>query len=254
MRLLLAEDDPSLGPIVAQGLREQAYAVDLVSDGAAALYLASVNDYDLVILDVLMPKRDGFDVCRSLRARGSRAPILMLTARDAVADRVTGLDAGADDYLAKPFAFDELLARLRALLRRGQHLFPTVITVGDLRIDTGSHDVVRAGRVIELTSKEYAFLEFLARNVGLIVPRADICAHVWDDNHDPFSNAIEVYINRLRRKIDSAGEAPLIHTRRGAGYMLALLPDHSSDPSESSTTRTDTTDKPIPPSLRRSSG
>lgn len=253
MRLLLAEDDPALGPIIAQGLREQSYAVDLVADGAAALYQDSMNDYDLVILDVLMPKRDGFDVCRSLRARGSRVPILMLTARDAVTDRITGLDAGADDYLAKPFAFEELLARLRALLRRGQHLVPTIITVADLRIDTGSHRIVRGGRVIVLTSKEFALLEFLARNVGRIVPRSEICAHVWDDNHDPFSNVIEVYINRIRRKIDGAGELPLIHTRRGAGYMLAEYMEQSTDASDSSTTGTATSGESIPPSGRRSS-
>jgi DNA-binding response OmpR family regulator len=224
MRVLLAEDDGQLGPIVAQGLREQSYAVDLVADGAAALYRASIDEYDLIILDVMMPKRSGLDVCRALRERESRVPVLLLTARDAVDDKITGLDAGADDYLTKPFAFSELLARLRALLRRGPHRIPSVLVVGDLRIDTGTRRVERAGRAISLTTKQYALLEYLARNVGHIVTRADIGAHVWDDNYDSLASAIEVYVSRLRAKVDGPGEAPLIHIRRGAGYMLAELP------------------------------
>ncbi|MDQ6888042.1 MAG: response regulator transcription factor [Gemmatimonadota bacterium] len=223
MRVLLAEDDPALGRVVAQGLRESTYAVDVASDGDSALRLAALNAYDAIVLDVLMPKRSGLEVCRAIRARGSRTPILLLTARDAVDDRIGGLDAGADDYLTKPFAFGELLARLRALLRRVPGILPQVLAVGDLRIDTGSHRVERAGRPIELTNKEYALLEYLARNAGRVVGRADICEHVWDDNHDPFSNAIEVYVNRLRGKVDGPTRVPLIHTRRGAGYMLAEL-------------------------------
>lgn len=225
MRVLLVEDDPRLGALLAKGLREQAYAVDVAVDGDRALYQAAVNAYDAVILDILLPRRDGFEVARALRQRGNRVPILMLTARDAVSDKIAGLDAGGDDYLTKPFEFGELLARLRALLRRGQHLVPSVLTVGELVLDTGSHGVTRAGHPIPLTTKEYALLEFLARNAGRVMSRADICAHVWDDNHDPFSNAIEVYVNRLRRKLESAGAAPLIHTRRGAGYMLSAPRD-----------------------------
>lgn len=221
MRILLAEDDPRLGRLLAKGLRDQAYAVDLVTDGEMALYEAAVNEYDAIVLDVAMPRRDGLDVCRALRQRGSRVPILMLTARDAVSDRIAGLDAGGDDYLTKPFDFGELLARLRALMRRGHVVLPDTIVVGDLRIDTAGQRVTRAGRAVPLTAKEYALLEFLARHAGAVVSRADMCAHVWDDNHDPLSNAIEVYINRLRRKLDAPGAASLIHTRRGAGYQLA---------------------------------
>ena len=220
MRVLLAEDDQYLSAMLAKGLREHAYAVDVAGDGEDAVYQAAVNDYDLVILDVLMPKRDGFEVCRDLRRRGMKAPVLMLTAKDEVADRVEGLDAGADDYLAKPFDFAELLARLRALLRRGHDVRPEEIVVGDLVVDTRGQVARRGGKILPLTTKEYALLEYLARNAGRVVGRADICAHVWDDNHDPFSNAIEVYINRLRRKVDG-GFTPLIHTRRGAGYLLS---------------------------------
>ncbi|HEX2778858.1 MAG TPA: response regulator transcription factor [Gemmatimonadaceae bacterium] len=224
MRLLLAEDDVYLSAMLAKGLREHAYAVDVAPDGEAASYQAAVNEYDVVILDVLMPRRDGFEVCRELRARGLTMPVLMLTAKDEVADRVEGLDAGADDYLAKPFDFGELLARLRALLRRAREVRPEQIVVGDLVVDTRGQVARRGGRIVPLTTKEYSLLEYLARNVDRVVGRADICAHVWDDNHDPFSNAIEVYINRLRRKVDE-GRAPLIHTRRGAGYILSAATD-----------------------------
>ena len=220
MRVLLAEDDVYLSAMLAKGLREHAYAVDVAADGNEAAYQVAVNEYDLVILDVLMPGRDGFDVCREIRRRGLTMPVLMLTARDAVSDRIAGLDAGADDYLPKPFDFSELLARMRALLRRARDVRPELITVGDLVVDTRGQAARRAGRAIPLTTKEYALLEYLAQNAGRVVGRADICAHVWDDNHDPFSNAIEVYINRLRRKVDG-GHPPLIHTRRGAGYILS---------------------------------
>lgn len=223
MRLLLAEDDTQLGPTIAKGLREHAYAVDLVTDGAAALYQAAVNEYDLIVLDVMMPRKDGLTVCRELRLRGNRTPVLLLTARDTVADKIAGLDSGGDDYLPKPFAFGELLARLRALARRGHELLPSEIIVADLLVDTKAQIASRNGRLLPLTTKEYALLEFLARNAGRVVGREAICAHVWDDNHDPFSNAIEVYINRLRRKVDAPGEEPLIHTRRGAGYLFAPL-------------------------------
>lgn len=224
MRLLLAEDDAQLGRTLMKGLRQEAYAVDVVSDGDSAAYHAMINEYDVIILDVMMPRRDGFSVCRELRRSGSRTPVLMLTARDTVADKITGLDAGGDDYLTKPFEFAELLARLRALLRRrSTDLLAAEVRIGSLRMNMASHAVDRAGRSIMLTTKEFTLLAFLARHEGHVVSRAEICAHVWDDNHDPYSNAIEVYINRLRRKIDSVGDVPLIHTRRGAGYMLSEL-------------------------------
>jgi DNA-binding response OmpR family regulator len=223
VRLLLAEDDPYLSAMLSKGLREHAYAVDVVADGDTAVVQAAVNEYDLVVLDVMMPKRDGFAVCRELRRRGMDVPVLMLTARDALGDKVEGLDAGADDYLAKPFEFAELLARLRALLRRAREIRETEIVVADLVVDTRGQTARRGGALLPLTTKEYALLEFLARNAGRVVGRAEISGHVWDENHDPLSNALEVCINRLRRKIDG-GRTPLIHTRRGVGYLLAVVP------------------------------
>jgi DNA-binding response OmpR family regulator len=224
MRLLLAEDDAQLGKTLMKGLRQESYAVDIVADGENAVYQALINEYDVIILDVMMPRQDGFAVCRELRRNGTTTPVLMLTARDTVADKITGLDAGGDDYLTKPFEFAELLARLRALLRRRTtDLLAAEVRIGNLRVNMASHSVDRAGRSIVLTTKEFTLLAFLARNEGHVVSRAEICAHVWDDNHDPYSNAIEVYVNRLRRKIDSVSDTPLIHTRRGAGYMLAEL-------------------------------
>ena len=225
MRILLVEDDSRIARFVSQALREQAYAVDATADGEDALFKASVNDYDAVILDVLIPGRDGFEVCRELRANGSRVPVIMLTARDAVPDRVEGLDSGADDYLTKPFEVAELLARLRALLRRGHVVRPALVTAADLCIDTRAHAVTRAGRRVELTAKEYALLEYLARERGRVLTRAEIAEHVWDENFDPLSNLIDVNINLLRRKIDDGFAAPLIHTRRGEGYMLAAPED-----------------------------
>ncbi|MFI5057556.1 MAG: response regulator transcription factor [Candidatus Acidiferrales bacterium] len=222
MRLLLVEDDTRIARFVAKGLREQAYAVDIVTTGDDALYQADINTYDLVILDVMIPGRDGFAVCRELRKSGKRMPILMLTARAAVEDRITGLDHGADDYLTKPFEFRELLARLRALLRRSGELRPPKIVVADLLLDTAAQSVSRSGRNIPLTAKEYALLEFLARNAGRVVGRAEIAEHVWDETFDAFSNLIEVYMNRIRRKIDADAELPLLHTRRGAGYLLGV--------------------------------
>jgi DNA-binding response OmpR family regulator len=223
MRLLLAEDDPYLSAMLAKGLREHAYAVDVAADGDAAVVQAAVNDYDLVVLDVMLPKRDGFAVCRELRRRGVQTPVLMLTARDTLADKVEGLDAGADDYLAKPFEFAELMARLRALLRRARDFREPEIVVADLVVDTRGQTASRAGSRLPLTTKEYALLEYLARNAGRVMGRAEISAHVWDENHDPLSNALDVCVARLRRKLDE-GRAPLIHTRRGSGYLLAALP------------------------------
>jgi two-component system copper resistance phosphate regulon response regulator CusR len=225
MRILLVEDEPDAAAMLARGLRERSYAVDVAADGDAALLAVSDNDYDLVILDRLLPGRSGIEVCRTMRTDGDRTPILMLTARGAVADRVEGLDAGADDYLGKPFELDELLARVRALLRRGPELQPAVVTVADLAIDTRAQGVTRGGRRVELTAKEFALLEFLARRAGHVVGRAEIAEHVWDASFDAFSNRIEVYIQRLRRKLDDGPGPRLIHTRRGVGYSLGEAAD-----------------------------
>lgn len=220
MRLLLVEDDARIARFVARGLQEQSYAVDVVASGDDALYQVEINDYDIVILDVMIPGKDGFATCRAIRALDKRMPILMLTARDAVDDRIRGLDSGADDYLTKPFEFGELLARLRALLRRPRELRPSQILVGDLELDTGSQTAKRGHRAISLTAKEYALLEFLARNANRVIGRAEIAEHVWDESFDPFSNLIEVYVNRLRRKLGEEDGKPLLQTRRGSGYIL----------------------------------
>ena len=229
MRILLVEDESRVAGFIAKGLREHAYAVDIARDGAQALYQAAVNEYDLVILDIMLPVKDGHAVCRELRAAGFRAPVLMLTARDAVDDRVAGLDSGADDYLTKPFDFKELLARLRALLRRGGVLRPPVARVADLTLNTTSHAVSRAGRFVSLTAKEYALLEFLVLNEGRVVGREQIAQHVWEDSFDPFSNIIDVYVKRLRDKLDCGCSPRLIHTRRGEGYILTAQPGGGDD-------------------------
>jgi len=220
VRILLAEDHAETAALLAKGLREHAYAVDVVGDGAAALESAELNDYDLLVLDIMLPTLDGLEICRRLRAGQLHTPVLMLTGRDGVGDRVAGLDAGADDYLTKPFAFDELVARVRALLRRRPLLQQRILEVGDLQIDTVTRRTTRDGRTIELTAKEYALLEYLASRRGELVSRAEIGEHVWDEHFDPFSNLIEVYIQRLRRKISDGG-ADLIQTRRGQGYVLS---------------------------------
>jgi two-component system copper resistance phosphate regulon response regulator CusR len=221
MRILLVEDEPRVARFIAKGLREQSYAVDIAVDGGAALYKAEIDDYDLIVLDVMIPLRDGFDVCRELRRQGVTTPVLMLTARDAVNDRVAGLDAGADDYLSKPFDFKELLARLRALLRRRESLRTESLRVDDLTINTTNHTVERSGRNISLTAKEYSLLEFFVLNAGKLVGRDEIGRHVWDENFDPFSNVIDVYVRRLRKKIDEGSNRPLIHTRRREGYVFS---------------------------------
>lgn len=220
MRVLLVEDDRRIASFISKGLRENAYAVDTAQDGDEATYMASINPYDLFILDVNLPQKDGFAVCSELRGNGNAKPILMLTARDTVDDRVAGLDTGADDYLVKPFEFRELVARIRALLRRNSEIRSNTIMIADLDIDTVSQTVRRGGDPIELTTKEYALLEFLALNKGRVVGREEISEHVWNEDFDPFSNLIEVYIKRLRRKIDEGRPMQLIHTRRGAGYIL----------------------------------
>ncbi len=221
MRILVVEDEPTAAAVVAKGLREHAYAVDIAADGVAALDQLSSSDYDLLILDVRLPRLNGLDLCRRLRSESSAIPVLMLTARGGLDDRVQGLDAGADDYLSKPYHFPELLARVRALLRRGPTLEPLEWCIDDLCVDTRARRVTRAGRTIQLTAKEYALLEYLARRQTQVVTRNDIAEHVWDDSFDPFSNLIEVYIQRLRRKIDDGHTLKLIQTRRGAGYTLS---------------------------------
>jgi two-component system copper resistance phosphate regulon response regulator CusR len=221
MRILLVEDEPDAARMVAKGLRERAYAVDVVADGEAACYQAEIADYDAIVLDVLLPKQDGLSVCRQLRLAGAPVPILMLTARDSVESRIEGLDSGADDYLTKPFDFGELLARLRALIRRGVRApLPDLLRVADISIDTRAHRVSKNGREVPLTAREYALLEYLARRAGQVVGRAEISEHVWDENYEPFSNVIEVYVRRLRAKLDAPGEESLIRTRRGEGYEL----------------------------------
>jgi two-component system copper resistance phosphate regulon response regulator CusR len=228
VRILLVEDETRVAGFLAKGLREQAYAVDVAPDGEQALYLAEVNPYDLVILDVLLPKQNGHSVCRQLRRGGFAAPILMLTARDSIDDRVAGLDSGADDYLVKPFDFKELLARLRALSRRRGVPRAETIHVADLTLNTASHEVRRAGHSVSLTAKEYALLEFLVLHQGRVVGRDAIAQNVWDENFDPFSNVIDVYIKRLRAKLDSGSAHRLIHTRRGEGYILTPHPEASA--------------------------
>ena len=221
MRILLVEDEPDAARIVAKGLREHAYAVDVAADGETACYQAEIADYDAIVLDLLLPKQDGLSVCRQLRQAGAAVPILMLTARDAVESRIEGLDSGADDYLTKPFDFGELLARLRALVRRGARApLPDLLRIADLELDTRAHRVSKSGRKVTLTAREYALLEYLARRAGQVVGRADIAEHVWDENYDPFSNVIEVYVRRLRAKLDGPGEESIIRTRRGEGYEL----------------------------------
>src|SRR5258706_1112279 len=222
MRLLLVEDDLGIISFLEKGLREAKYALDLAQDGDDALYKISLNEYDAIILDIMIPGRDGLEVCRELRSLGSKVPVIMLTARDDVQDRVLGLDVGADDYLTKPFQVSELLDRLRALMRRGPALTSTVIEIYDLRIDTSAQTVNRGGRLLALTAREYALIEYLARNADRVVSRSELIEHVWNERYDSYSNVIDVHINHLRQKIDRESEGPLIHTRRGAGYILSI--------------------------------
>jgi two-component system copper resistance phosphate regulon response regulator CusR len=223
MRVLVVEDEPDIAAFIAKGLRNESYAVDVAGDGQAGLYQAEINDYDLVILDVRLPLKDGLTVCRELRERRFHSPILMLTALDGAEDVVNGLNSGADDYLPKPFNFRVLLARMRALLRRAELVRPNVIQVRDLSLNTLNHTASRGGRVIPLTAKEYALLELFMLHPGQVLGRARIAEHVWDEDFDPFSNLIDVYVNRLRKKIDSGSDQSLIQTRRSEGYML--VPD-----------------------------
>jgi two-component system copper resistance phosphate regulon response regulator CusR len=220
MHVLLVEDDTELAREVATGLREVDARVVVAFDFAEGLQGAHREELDVIILDVMLPGGSGFELCRELRRDGLETPILMLTARDTVDDRVTGLDAGADDYLIKPFALQELVARVRALARRRPALAPRVVRVADLEVDLAGKRARRGGRTIELTAKEFALLECFALHPDEVLDRAAITAHVWDDNHDPFTNVLEVLVRRLRRKLDEGFEPKLIHTMRGAGYRL----------------------------------
>jgi len=220
MRILVVDDDRRLCAIIKRGLMEEAYAVDLAYDGEEGEYLAEVNPYDLIILDIMLPNKDGIEVCQELRAKKINTPILMLTAKDTVEDRVTGLDTGADDYLVKPFAFSELLARVRALLRREGMSKSPELRVGDLTLNTLTRQVWRGQRPIELTTKEYVILEYIMRHPNVVVTRTMIEEHAWDYDFDSLSNLVDVYIRRLRRKIDTEREDSLIQTVRGAGYRL----------------------------------
>ena len=224
MRLLFAEDDRPLRTSIVRGLREAGYDVEPAATGPAALSLAEAGPYDAIILDVLLPGMSGIDVCRAIRARGDRAPILMLTALDAVEHRIAGLDAGADDYLTKPFDFGELLARLRALTRRNSDALTPSVIVGDLVIDTERHTVRRGTRDVTLTATEFAFLLCLARNAGRVVSRADLMAQVWEDHRNTYSNIIDVYASRIRRKIDDGEPVALFTTLRGTGFVLQAPP------------------------------
>jgi two-component system OmpR family response regulator len=221
MRLLVAEDDEKLARALDRGLRRAGYGVDVAHDGDAALLNARVYEYDAAILDVMLPARDGFDVCRTLRAESWWTPVLLLTARDQVEDRIHGLDAGADDYLVKPFDFGELLARIRALTRRGPSPRPPALEVGDLRVDPATRSVTRAGADVELTAREFGVLEHLARKPGQVVSRTELLEHVWDENFYGSTNVVDVYVGYLRAKLERPfGGRPLIHTVRGAGYRL----------------------------------
>jgi DNA-binding response OmpR family regulator len=221
MRVLIVDDETEVAALLVRTLNEAAWAADAVATGAKALESLAVNDYDLVVLDIGLPDMDGFEVCRRYRAAGGRTPVLMLTARSALTDRVIGLDSGADDYLPKPFAVEELMARLRALSRRPAATLDVVYRFDDVELDTATRTARRANRGIRLTAREYALLEYFLRNPGRVLERGRILEHVWDDNFDPVANAVDVLVGRVRRKLDPDGTRPLIHTVRGMGYVLS---------------------------------
>ncbi len=220
MHILVIEDEAKVASFIRRGLEAEHYSVDIASDGEAGLIQVFDQDYDLIILDVMLPKRDGLSILQELRTHKLQVPVLMLTARDTVADKVEGLDHGADDYLTKPFAFEELLARIRALLRRGSQTQAAVLTLADLRLDPVSREITRAGKRIELTAKEFALLEFFLHQPGRVLSRVVIAQHVWGVDFDTFTNVIDVYVNYVRKKIDADFSSKLIHTVRGVGYVL----------------------------------
>jgi DNA-binding response OmpR family regulator len=220
MRILIVEDEKALADILKKGLEEEGYAVDVAYNGEDGQYLAENEPSDLMILDIMLPVIDGLSILKKIRAEGINTPVLMLTAKDAITDKVSGLDAGADDYLTKPFSFDELLARMRALLRRHAEVKTTVITIGDLTVDSATHEVKRAGKSIALSSREYSLLEYMVINRNTVLSRTALTQHLYNQDFDLDSNIIDVFINRLRNKIDRRSRTRLIHTVRGAGYML----------------------------------
>ena len=220
MRILVVEDESKVASFIQRGLEAEQYHVDVANDGESGLSAIFDEDYDLVILDIMLPKRNGFSVLEEVRKRHLQVPVLMLTARDTVTDRVTGLDRGADDYLTKPFAFEELVARVRALLRRGAPSQSPVLSVADLRLDPVTREITRADQKIEMTAKEFALLEFFLRQPGRLLSRALIAQHVWGVDFDTFTNVIDVYVNYVRKKIDADFEPKLLHTVRGVGYVL----------------------------------
>jgi len=220
VRALVVEDDPAIASFVTKGLAEASYAVDVATNGREGLRLGSVEPYDVIILDIMLPGRDGFSILRELREREVRTPVICLTARDAVDDRITGLNLGADDYLPKPFSFAELLARLHAVLRRSDGLSTKPIVVGDMTIDLLRRSVTRAGKRLDLTPREFSMLEYLGRNAGRVLTRTMLLEHIWDLHQDPLTNVVDVHVNRLRRKIDHGFNRSLLHTIRGVGYVL----------------------------------
>ena len=221
MRLLLVEDDASLGKVLVRGLVDQGYAVDHVTSAAAAEEATGINDYDLVVLDLGLPDGDGVDVCRAMRESGDQTPVLMLTARDGLSDKVAGLDAGADDYLPKPFAYPELAARVRALLRRPPGMSNPILESGDVTLDPAAHTVFRGAILVPLTAREFSLLEYLMRHAGTVCRREDLLEHVWDAHYDGLSNVVDVHIANLRRKLDVPGLDDPIQTVRGVGYRMA---------------------------------
>jgi two-component system OmpR family response regulator len=220
MRILVVEDEVKMARAIRRGLEQEGYAVDVANEGEDAFQRGLFNDYDAIVLDLMLPERDGFSICRELRSRGRWAPILMLTARDGVEDRIRGLDAGADDYSVKPFAFGELLARVRAMVRRGGTERPSTLTVDDVCLDPATHTVRRTGELVDLTPKEFALLEFLMRHPSEVVSRTRILEHVWDVNYEGFSNVVDVYVGYLRRKLGRPSEEAFIRTIRGVGYIV----------------------------------
>lgn len=220
MRILVVEDEKKLATYIKKGLEESHFAVDVSYDGEEGLFMLDTNEYDLVILDIMLPKKNGFEILKEARNNGKDMPILLLTARDAVEDKAHGLDLGADDYLVKPFSFIELMARVRALIRRGKVRYQTRLTVADLSLDLAAHRLYRNGQPIDLTNKEFALLEFFMRNLNTVLTRTQIAEHVWDYNFDSLTNVIDVFVNRLRNKIDKDRAHKLIHTIKGVGYIM----------------------------------